>query len=71
MALEKTLESPLDCKEIQPVHSDTDVENKLLATGVGEREGINEEIVIYTLQYIKLITNKDLLYSTGNSSQYL
>ena len=22
MALEKTLESPLDCKEIQPVHSD-------------------------------------------------
>ena len=23
MVLEKTLESPLDCKEIQPVHSDT------------------------------------------------
>ena len=24
MALEKTLESPLDCKEIQPVHSEGD-----------------------------------------------
>ena len=24
MVLEKTLESPLDCKEIQPVHSDRD-----------------------------------------------
>ena len=36
----------------------------------GER--INWEIVsdIYTLLYIKWITNKDLLYSTGNSTQY-
>ena len=25
---------------------------------------------IYTLLYIKYITNKDLLYSTGNSTQY-
>ena len=25
---------------------------------------------IYTLRYIKWITNKDLLYSTGNSTQY-
>ena len=24
MVLEKTLESPLDCKEIQPVHSERD-----------------------------------------------
>ena len=24
MVLEKTLESPLDCKEIQPVHSEED-----------------------------------------------
>ena len=37
----------------------------------GER-GINWEIRsdIYTLLYIKQITNKDLLYSTGNSTQY-
>ena len=27
-------------------------------------------IHIYTLLYIKQITNKDLLYSTGNSTQY-
>ena len=25
---------------------------------------------MYTLLYIKQITNKDLLYSTGNSTQY-
>ena len=39
----------------------------------GVREGgINWEIGtdIYTLLYIKQITNKDLLYSTGNSTQY-
>ena len=34
--------------------------------------GINWEIGIdiYTLSYIKQITNENLLYSTGNSSQY-
>ena len=34
--------------------------------------GMNQEIGIdiYTLLYIKQITNKDLLYSTGNSTQY-
>ena len=34
--------------------------------------GINWEIGIdiYTLLYIKLITNKDLLYSTGKSTPY-
>ena len=34
--------------------------------------GMNWEIGIdiYTLLYIKQITNKNLLYSTGNSSQY-
>ena len=35
-------------------------------------EGINQEIGIdmYTLLHIKQITNKNLLYSTGNSTQY-
>ena len=28
------------------------------------------EIDIYTLLYVKQITNKDLLYGTGNSTQY-
>ena len=39
----------------------------------GERRGgIRWEIGIdrYTLQYIKYITIKDLLYSTGNSTHY-
>ena len=39
----------------------------------GERGGgINQEfgINIYTLLYIKQITSKDLLYSTGNYTQY-
>ena len=49
----------------------TDIENKLM---VIKRQGgrINQEfrIKIFTLVYIKLITNKDLLYSTRNYSQY-
>ena len=39
----------------------------------GERGGgINQEfrINIYTLPYIKQIINKDLLYRTGNYTQY-
>ena len=30
MVLEKTLESPLDCKEIQPVHSEISLEGMML-----------------------------------------
>ena len=39
---------------------------------IWERGGTNWEIRmdIYTLLSIKYITNKDLLYSTGNSTQY-
>ena len=52
---------------------ESDVLNKLTVTK-GERVGggINWEsgIAIYTLLYIKQITNKNLLYSTGNSTQY-
>ena len=36
--------------------------------GVREKFGGWDDI--YTLIYIKLITNKDLLFSTGNSTQY-
>ena len=37
------------------------------------KRGINQEfgVNIYILPYIKQIKNKDLLYSTGNYSQYL
>ena len=39
--------------------------------GVGGREGIVREfgMDVCTLLYLKWITNKDLLYSTGNSAQ--
>ena len=48
-----------------------DIENKLKVTGVREGQ-INWEtgIDIYTLMFIKQVTNKDLLYSTGNSIYY-
>ena len=38
----------------------------------GGEGGINWEVEsdIFTLLYIKYITNKNLLYSTGNSAQY-
>ena len=40
--------------------------------GEGLRGGIDWEfgIDMYTLLYLKYITNRDLLYSTGNSTQY-
>ena len=48
----------------------TNVENKLMVTEVGV--GINWEsgIDLYTLLDIKQMTSKDLLDSTGNSTQY-
>ena len=46
--------------------------NLRLLGGEGWREGIVREFGtdMYTLLYFKRITNKDLLYSTGNSAQY-
>ena len=43
----------------------------MVTKGERSRRGINYEfgINIYTLLYIKQVTNKDLLYSTGNSTQ--
>ena len=40
--------------------------------GGGWEEGIVKEfgMDMYTLLYVKWITNKDLLHSTGNSVQY-
>ena len=48
----------------------TDSENRFMDAGrIGE--GIVRESGMdrYTLLYLKWITNKDLLYSTGNSAQ--
>ena len=53
--------------------SQTQRTNLLLPGGrVGVRGGIDWEfgIDVSTLLYLKWITNKDLLYSTGNSAQY-
>ena len=43
----------------------------MVTGGEGWREGIVREFGtdMYTLLYLKRITNKDLLYSTGNSAQ--
>ena len=47
-----------------------DLENELMDTRRRMGEGTVREIGIdmYTLQYLKWITNKDLLNSTGNSA---
>ena len=51
----------------------TNIENKLMATEGKTGKGINKDFGnnIYTQLYINQITNKDLLYSTGNDIQYL
>ena len=38
MVLEKTLESPLDCKEIQPVHSEGDQSSVFFGRTVAKAE---------------------------------
>ena len=51
----------------------TDLENKLTVAGAGEGRGggIVREfgMDVYTLLYLKWITNKDVLYSAWNSAQ--
>ena len=50
-----------------------DLENEFIVTREeGWGEGIVREfgIDMYTLMYLKWITNKDLLYSTEKSAQY-
>ena len=42
MVLEKTLESPLDCKEIQPVHPKGDQSWVFIGRTEGRREGDDE-----------------------------
>ena len=56
---------------LQSRKRDIDVENKGKDTK-GGGDGMNWEIGIdiYTLLCIKLIANENLVYSTGNSSQY-
>ena len=51
----------------------TDLENELVVTsgeGCSRRTDWEFGIGMYTLLHLKWITNRDLLYSTGNSAQY-
>ena len=48
----------------------SNVENKLTVTkGWGRRDKLGDLVDIYALLYIKQVTNKNLLYSPGNSTQ--
>ena len=58
---------------IYKTETDSQTQKTNLWLPKGKGEGINQEfgINIYTLLYIKYqIANKDLLYSTGNYTQY-
>ena len=52
--------------------TETDSENEFMVAGEKDgREGLVRVfgMVMYTLLYLKWVTNKDLLYSTWNSAQ--
>ena len=55
MVLEKTLESPLDCKEIQPVHSDGDQPWDFF----GRNDAKAETAVLWPPHAKSLLTGKD------------
>ena len=55
MVLEKTLESPLDCKEIQPVHSEGDQSWDFF----GRNDAEAETPVLWPLHAKSQLTGKD------------
>ena len=57
MVLEKTLESPLDCKEIQPVHSEGDRSWAFF----GGTDAEAETPVLWPLHAKSYLTGKDLM----------
>ena len=57
MVLEKTLESPLDCKEIQPVHSEEDQPWDFF----GRNDAKAETLVLWTPHVKSLLTGKTLM----------
>ena len=56
MVLEKTLESPLDCKEIQPVHP----KGHQSWVFIGRNDAIAETPVLWPPHAKSLLTGKDL-----------
>ena len=61
MVLEKTLESPLDCKEIQPVHSKGD----LFWVFFGRNDAKAETPVLWLPHAKSRLTGKDMLGGIG------
>ena len=64
-------EASLSCESFCSVYMFI-LENELVVTKGGQREGVIVSEFgtdMYPLLYLKWITNKDLLYSTGNSVQ--
>ena len=55
MVLEKTLESPLDCKEIQPVHPKTDQSWVF----IGRTDVEAETPILWPFDVKNLLTGKD------------
>ena len=55
MVLEKTLESPLDCKVIQPVHSKGDQSRVF----IGRTDGEAETSILWPPDAKNLLTGKD------------
>ena len=58
MVLEKTLESPLDCKEIQPINSKGD--HSLIFIGRTDVEA--ETLILWTPDAKSLLMGKDLTH---------
>ena len=56
MVLEKTLESPLDCKEIQPVHPKGDQSRVF----IGRTDAEAETLILWPLHVKSRLTRKDL-----------
>ena len=59
MVLEKTLESPLDCKEIQPVHPKGDQSQKLIG-----RTDVEVESPVYCVYTTHLMRRGDSFEKT-------
>ena len=63
MVLEKTLETPLDCKEIQPVHPKGDQSWVFIGeTDVEAETGFYEDLQ----EFLELTPKKDVLFITGD-----
>ena len=61
MVLEKTLESPLDCKEIQPVHSEGDQPWDFF----GKNDAKAETPMLWPPHAKSRLTGKDMLGGIG------